>query len=97
MTGFVVLWRESDLEHIAACWPAATLANTARAHYPDCATFHDAVIRAARDFGTVPGHLVMSYGEAMERVRQLVEQRRSRRQRQHIQHGAKYDARNRTR
>lgn len=77
--GYVVLHRLTDLELIAACWPAATLANTARAHYPDCATFHDAVIRAARDFGEVQGCLVLSYGEAIERIREITQRRRARR------------------
>lgn len=76
-TGFVVLHHESDLGLIAACFGVAVLGKAARAHYPQITTRDAALQQAAADFGTVPGHLVLSYGEAMERVRELVKARRA--------------------
>lgn len=85
-TGFVVLHRASDLELIAACWPAATLSNTARAHWPEVRSRDQALQRANAAFGSVPGDLVLSWGEAVERIREHTKRRRAKataRQHQH--------------
>lgn len=75
--GYVVLHRLTDLELIVACWPAATLANTCRAHWPDVRSRDQALIRAASAFGEVRGELVMSWGEAQQRLREIATARRN--------------------
>lgn len=75
--GYVVLHRLTDLELIVACWPAATLANTCRAHWPEVRSRDQALIRAAQAFGEVRGELVLSWGEAQQRLREIATKRRA--------------------
>lgn len=78
MSGFLVFDHLSQLHDAAGCFgPLLDWRKHSRAHYPEIATREAALVQAATDFGTVPGHLILSYGEAMERVRELVQKRRT--------------------